>query len=35
MGKRRIRNLQYLEVGEIIGFDMREDRQKEAEKKLK
>ena len=33
MGKRRIRNLQYLEAGEIIGFDIREDRRKEAEKK--
>jgi len=33
MGKRRIRNLQYLQAGEIIGFDLREDRCKEAEKK--
>lgn len=33
MGKRRIRNLQYLEVGDIIGFDTRRDRRKEAEKK--
>lgn len=33
MGKRRIRNLQYLKAGEIIGFDLREDRRKEAEKK--
>lgn len=33
MGKRRIRNLQYLEAGEIIGFDIREDRRKEAQKK--
>jgi len=33
MGKRRIRNLQYLKAGEIIGFDTREDRQKEAEEK--
>jgi predicted dehydrogenase len=33
MGKRRIRNLQYLKAGEIIGFDLREDRCKEAEKK--
>ena len=33
MGKRRIRNLQYLKAGKIIGFDIREDRRKEAEKK--
>lgn len=33
MGKRRIRNLQYLKAGEIIGFDTREDRTKEAEEK--
>jgi len=33
MGKRRIRNLQYLRAGEIIGFDTREDRRKEAEEK--
>lgn len=33
MGKRRIRNLQHLKAGEIIGFDLREDRCKEAEKK--
>ena len=33
MGKRRIRNLQYLKAGEIIGFDVREDRRKEAEEK--
>ena len=33
MGKRRIRNLQYLEAGEITGFDLREDRCQEAEKK--
>jgi predicted dehydrogenase len=33
MGKRRIRNLQYLTAGEIIGFDPREDRRKEAEEK--
>jgi predicted dehydrogenase len=33
MGKRRIRNLQYLKAGEIIGFDLREDRRKEAEEK--
>jgi predicted dehydrogenase len=33
MGKRRIRNLQYLKAGDIIGFDTREDRTKEAEEK--
>jgi predicted dehydrogenase len=33
MGKRRIRNLQYLKTGEIIGFDTREDRAKDAEEK--
>lgn len=33
MGKRRIRNLQYLKKKEIIGFDLREDRRKEVEKK--
>lgn len=35
MGKRRIRNLQYLEAGEILGFDLREDRRKEAKDKYK
>ena len=35
MGKRRIRNLQYLKAGTIIGFDLREDRRKEAEEKYK
>jgi predicted dehydrogenase len=30
MGKRRIRNLQHLRAGEIIGFDPREDRREEA-----
>ncbi len=35
MGKRRIRNLQYLKAGEIIGFDLREDRCKETEKKYR
>jgi len=30
MGKRRIRNLQFLGAGEIIGFDPRSDRQEEA-----
>lgn len=33
MGKRRIRNLQHLKAGEIIGFDLRKDRREEAEKK--
>ncbi|MEM2674800.1 MAG: Gfo/Idh/MocA family oxidoreductase [Candidatus Hadarchaeales archaeon] len=33
MGKRRIRNLQHLSAGEIIGFDPREDRRKEANEK--
>jgi len=33
MGKRRIRNLQYLKAGELIGFDLREDRRKEVEEK--
>ena len=33
MGKRRIRNLQYLKAGKIIGFDTREDRAKDAEEK--
>lgn len=35
MGKRRIRNLQQVKAGEIIGFDPREDRRKEAEEKYK
>lgn len=33
MGKRRIRNLQYLDAGQILGFDPREDRRKEAQEK--
>jgi len=33
MGKRRIRNLQYLEAEEIIGFDIREDRRTEVKTK--
>lgn len=33
MGKRRIRNLQYLKAGEILGFDKNEERRKEAESK--
>jgi predicted dehydrogenase len=35
MGKRRIRNLQYLNAGEVIGFDLREDRTKEVEEEYK
>lgn len=35
MGKRRIRNLQTLGERKIIGFDLREDRRTEAEKKYK
>jgi len=31
MGKRRIRNLQHLDAGEIIGLDFREDRRQEVE----
>jgi predicted dehydrogenase len=31
MGKRRIRNLQYLKAGEIVGYDPRADRRQEAE----
>ena len=33
MGKRRIRNLQHLEAGEIIGFDLQESRRREVEEK--
>ena len=33
MGKRRIRNLQHLKAGEIIGFDPSKERRKEAEEK--
>jgi len=33
MGKRRIRNLQYLKQEKILGFDSREDRCKEASEK--
>lgn len=33
MGKRRIRNLQYLGFSEILGYDLREDRRQEAENK--
>lgn len=33
MGKRRIRNLQYLKAGEIVGFDPRQDRRDEASEK--
>lgn len=35
MGKRRIRNLQHLKAGEMIGFDLREDRRREAEERYK
>ena len=30
MGKRRIRNLQYLKAGEIFGFDPRQERREEV-----
>ena len=30
MGKRRIRNLQYLGYSKIFGFDLNEDRRQEA-----
>lgn len=30
MGKRRIRNLQFLKAGEILGFDLRADRREEV-----
>lgn len=33
MGKRRVRNLQYLKAGAIVGFDPREDRRREASEK--
>ena len=33
MGKRRVRNLKYLKAGKILGFDLREDRRKEAKEK--
>lgn len=33
MGKRRIRNLQYLKAGTVYGFDLRADRRAEAEQK--
>jgi predicted dehydrogenase len=33
MGKRRIRNLRYLNVGEIMGYDIREDRRREVKDK--
>jgi predicted dehydrogenase len=33
MGKRRIRNLQYLKAGEIIGFDPIESRRREVKEK--
>ncbi len=33
MGKRRVRNLQYLKAGALAGFDPREDRRAEAKEK--
>lgn len=33
MGKRRVRNLQYLKAGEILGFDPNENKRKEAKEK--
>jgi predicted dehydrogenase len=33
MGKRRVRNLQYLRINEIAGFDPRSDRREEANSK--
>lgn len=33
MGKRRVRNLKAIGAVEVLGFDMREDRRKEAEEK--
>jgi predicted dehydrogenase len=33
MGKRRIRNLQFLRAGEIIAFEPREDRRRDGEEK--
>ena len=35
MGKRRIRNLQFLNVEDIIGFDLKEERRNEASEKYK
>ncbi len=35
MGKRRIRNLQELGIKQIVGFDLNEDRRKEAKKLYK
>jgi predicted dehydrogenase len=35
MGKRRIRNLQSLKFGDIIGFDVSKERRKESEDKYK
>lgn len=35
MGKRRIRNLQYLGEKDIVGYDMRDDRRAECEQKYK
>ena len=33
MGKRRVRNLQVLKAGEIIGLELKEENRKEAEEK--
>ena len=33
MGKRRVRNLQHLQAGRVVGFDLREDRREEASEK--
>jgi predicted dehydrogenase len=35
MGKRRIRNLQYLSAGDIVGYDPREDRRDEARERYR
>jgi predicted dehydrogenase len=35
MGKRRIRNLQYLKAGEVLGFDLSKNRREEAEEKYR
>ena len=34
MGKRRVRCLQALQYTDVVGFDPREDRRKEAENKF-
>jgi predicted dehydrogenase len=35
MGKRRIRNLQYLKAGDIVGYDPREDRRHEVSERYR